>query len=265
VSALRTDDLPRRTVQIDDLDVLLLRANPIDTNLLALAMIAEDAGVRVLNPPAAILRTANKAWLATLSDVPRPATVVTRALPTLSRFAEGLRGGVVVKPARGCGGRDVSFVRRGAPRGLADALARTEAGGVHAVAQAWLPEAEHGEKRLLWLDGTLRGGYLRVRAPGELRHNLKVGGQPHATTLDEADARIQGRDQPARLGQDQQRRQSERQGPAVASRCPDDQCRGIPEDRRCRAAHPSQWRAQAVRGGHGDRLCRPDALARPVR
>jgi glutathione synthase len=190
VAALANDGLPRRTVQIDDLDVLLLRANPIDTNLLALAMIAEDAGVRVLNPPAAILRTANKAWLATLSDVPRPATVVTRALPTLSRFAEGLRGGVVVKPARGCGGRDVSFVRRGAPRGLADALARTEAGGVHAVAQAWLPEAEHGEKRLLWLDGTLLGGYLRVRAPGELRHNLKVGGQPHPTTLDEADARI---------------------------------------------------------------------------
>jgi glutathione synthase len=190
VAGLVNGDLPRRTVQLDDLDVLLLRANPLDANLLALAMVAEDAGVRVLNPPAAILRTANKAWLATLADVPRPETVVTRALPTLARFADGQRGGVVVKPARGCGGRDVSFVRRASPRALGDALARIESHGVHAVAQAWLPEAAQGEKRLLWLDGRVIGGYLRIRAPGELRHNLKVGGQPHPTTLDEDDARI---------------------------------------------------------------------------
>ncbi len=207
VQRLAARDTVRRTVEVDRLDALLLRTNPLDPALLSFAQLVEAAGVPVLNPPAGILRTANKTWLATLGDVPRPRTLVTRSLASVERFAANAPVGVVVKPARGCGGRGVSFVRtRGTPRveaqrrELARALevavaatGRSAASEGYAVVQDWLPEADAGEKRLLWLDGALVGGYLRLRAPGELRHNLKVGGQPHPTVLEPDDVTLAAR------------------------------------------------------------------------
>ncbi len=202
VARLAARDTVRRSVEVDRLDVFLLRANPLDPALLSFALLVEAAGVPVLNPPAAILRTANKAWLATLADVPRPRTLVTRSFASLERFAAESVAGVVVKPARGCGGRGVSFVRPRQPRELVRALevacaagsrARGAASEGYAVVQDWLPEADDGEKRLLWLDGTVVGGYLRHRAPGELRHNLKMGGQPHPTDLEPDDVTLAAR------------------------------------------------------------------------
>lgn len=202
VARLAARDTVRRSVEVDRLDVLLLRANPLDPGLLSFALLVEAAGVPVLNPPAAILRTANKTWLATLADVPRPRTLVTRSLASLERFAADAPDGVVVKPARGCGGRGVSFVRPHQRRELGRALdvacaagARTKSAASegYAVVQDWLPEADSGEKRLLWLDGSVVGGYLRQRAPGELRHNLKVGGQPHPTELEPDDVTLAAR------------------------------------------------------------------------
>ena len=69
-------------------------------------------------------------------------------------------------------------------------IARRSGGPV--VVQRYLPEARDGEKRLVWAGGRLLGGYLRKRAPGDFRHNLKQGGRPHAceiTREDEAVAR----------------------------------------------------------------------------
>ena len=66
-------------------------------------------------------------------------------------------------------------------------LLAANAGDGWVVAQEYLPEAEAGEKRLFWLNGELLGGYLRLRAPGDFRHNLKLGGQPTVCTVDDVD------------------------------------------------------------------------------
>jgi glutathione synthase len=177
---------PRRTIHVGALDVLLLRVNPLDPTMLTFAMLAEAAGVRVRNAPSGVLRTSHKSWLAGLPDVPTPRTLVTRSPSAAARFAAESPTGVVVKPARACGGKGVGRVLPG--RGRQAALERAfeealAAGDGYAVLQVYLPEAEAGEKRLLWLDGALVGGYLRMRAPGEWRHNLKTGGVPTAARL----------------------------------------------------------------------------------
>jgi glutathione synthase len=59
------------------------------------------------------------------------------------------------------------------------------------VVQAYLPEAELGEKRLLWVGGRLLGAYLRMRAPGAFLHNLKQGATPEACGLSESDFAIE--------------------------------------------------------------------------
>jgi glutathione synthase len=188
VATLAGRSAPRRSIEVDRLDVLLLRTNPIDLAVMALARLASEAGVRVLNPPDAILATSHKSWLATLPDVPTPPTVVTCSRATAERFASAHEAGVVLKPARACGGRGVGILRGRRRSGLAQAFDEaSRLGDGYVVVQPYLPAASLGEKRLLWLDGQLLGGYLRERAPGELRHNLKNGGQPRACVVTDGD------------------------------------------------------------------------------
>ncbi|MFZ5479683.1 MAG: hypothetical protein ACOZNI_23150 [Myxococcota bacterium] len=191
VAALHGRTALRRHIEVDRLDVLLLRVNPLDTAVLAFARLAMEAGVRVLNSPDAVLHTSHKSWLATLAGVPRPRTVVTRSRATVELFASECEAGIVIKPARSCGGRGVGVVRGRRRAGFDAALeAAAKAGDGYLVVQEYLPAAVLGEKRLVWLAGTLVGGYLRERAPGELRHNLKAGGQPLACEVDDADVAV---------------------------------------------------------------------------
>lgn len=188
VAALVSRTAVRRNVEVDRLDVLLIRVNPIDLAVIGFAQLAAAAGVRVLNDPDALIRTSHKAWLSTLTDVPKPRTIVTRSRATIECFASDCDQGVVVKPARSCGGRGVTVLRGRRRHDLEDAIvSATRAGDGYAVVQEYLPAAVFGEKRLLWLDGAVVGGYLRQRAPGELRHNLKNGATPVPCPLTRAD------------------------------------------------------------------------------
>jgi glutathione synthase len=190
-SALVSRRAVRRYVDLERIDLLMLRAAPLDLPLLTFSMLAKERGVRVTNDPTGLLAVSHKGWLATLPDVHTPRSLVTRSRASCHVFSQSEPGGVVLKPARGSGGRQVSFVPHndGAALDAAFELAR-EGGDGYVVAQSYLPEAADGEKRLVWLDGTVIGGYLRRRAPGEFRHNLKRGGQAEPTTITEAELEL---------------------------------------------------------------------------
>ena len=186
--ALTHRTAPRRFVDVAGLDLLLLRASPFDASVLTFAMLAQEHGVTVVNDPAGVMRVSHKAWLASLPGVHTPATLVTRSLGASQVFYNEHRAGVVVKPARGSGGRGVTRVlpHRAADLDAAFATARIRGDG-YVVLQPYLPEAEEGEKRIVWLDGDVLGGYLRQRAPGEFRHNLSRGGTAVPATVTDAD------------------------------------------------------------------------------
>lgn len=189
VELLRQRQAPRRSVRLQGQTALLLRTNPLNGTILSFAQLAEATGVPVRNRPGDLLRASHKAWLATLTDVPRPRTLITRALSAVERFASACDG-VVLKPARASGGRGVSLVHGQA--GLEDALqAAIRAGDGYVVVQEYLPAASAGERRLLYLRGAgLLGGYLRVRAPGEFRHNLRLGAEPVPCPADVRDGAL---------------------------------------------------------------------------
>jgi glutathione synthase len=132
-----------------------------------------------------MMLTGHKGYLATLDGVPKPATLVTRSRSTARLFSQGQPHGVIIKPARASGGRGVSLVRHyrqeQAFDGAFDAARRL--GDGYVVVQEYLPGAADGEKRLVWLDGEVIGGYLRGRAPGDFRHNLARGGSPQACEI----------------------------------------------------------------------------------
>jgi len=172
------------------LDVLLLRANPYQDGVVTFGMFAQAEGVRVLNDPRGLVVCAHKGWLATLPDVPQPRTLVTTSASEATAFAAGLGAGVVVKPTRAGGGRGVVWAPDGRDAAaVSDAVevARRESFDGYVVVQEYLPEADAGEKRVLWVDGRVVGGYLRMRPSGDFRHNLKVGGRPLPCELTVAD------------------------------------------------------------------------------
>ena len=187
-AALAGRSVPRRYVGLLTCDLLLLRLNPLPESLLNLLLIAEDQGLRMVNPPGGVLRTRSKAWLATLTDVPRPPTLITHSRATARLFAGNLGGPIVVKPVLSSGGRGVTRVDPHALDAVEDAMTRAQdiaPGPV--VLQGWLPEATEGEKRLVWMDGEILGGYLRRSPPGDFRHNLRVGGLPEPCEIGPSD------------------------------------------------------------------------------
>ena len=193
--ALQQRTAPRRYVDMRRLDLLLMRAAPLDTSVLAFALLAQGLGVRVVNDPAGLLQVTHKSWLAALPDQRTPPSVVTRSKASAELFVAAQPGGVVVKPARGSGGKGVTYVAPRATGALTLAFdTAAEAGDGYVVVQRYLEEADGGEKRLVWLDGEVIGGYLRRRAPGEFRHNLKRGATAEPTDVDAAE-----RDAVARL------------------------------------------------------------------
>jgi len=193
--ALRADlvsrALPRRYLTVDRCDLLLLRVNPLTEATLNLALLAQERGVPVVNDPTGVARTRAKAWLAGLSGVPRPTTLVTQSRASARLFAGNLEQPVVVKPSMSSGGRAVSLVPCNRPDALDEAMDRAQAASPGpAIIQAYVPEAELGEKRLLWVDGEILGGYLRRRVAGEFRHNLRCGSEPAPCTISGVDRAI---------------------------------------------------------------------------
>ncbi|MBA2322088.1 MAG: hypothetical protein H0V89_13160 [Deltaproteobacteria bacterium] len=188
----------RRFVDVSTLSMLLLRAAPLDDAVLAFAAVARDRGVAVVNDPFGVLAVSHKAWLASVPGAPVPPSVVTRSRASAQLFFAEQETGVVVKPGRGSGGRGVSRVPPGNEEALDAAFAEASAAGDgYVVIQRFLPEGDQGEKRLVWADGEILGGYLRHRADGEFRHNLKRGGHAKATEITARDRAVAASVSPA--------------------------------------------------------------------
>ena len=187
---IQSQAAPRRYVELANIDLLLLRVNPLPAYLLQLLLMAADQGTVCVNHPGGLARTRGKAWLASLAGVPRPETVLTGSPASALTFARTQNGPLIVKPTQGSGGRGVRLVALGDEVALEKAVIQARTFGGQAIVQAYLPEAEAGEKRLFWVDGELMGAYQRNRSDGDFRHNLKQGAQPSPCAVDEADRAI---------------------------------------------------------------------------
>jgi [lysine-biosynthesis-protein LysW]---L-2-aminoadipate ligase len=146
----------------------------VETGLLELGELRRR-GIRVLNPPAALLRTHDKLRTAralAAASVAHPRTEhVTYSSPVTS-----LRPPVVVKPRFGSWGADI--VRCNTPRELRSAIDElTERPWFRrrgAIVQSLVPPVGH-DLRVLVAGGRIVGAESRVAAPGEWRTNISLG------------------------------------------------------------------------------------------
>lgn len=172
-------------VNLRDLSAVLIRKDPpFDTVYLHLTQQLDlvKEHTLVVNDPAG-LRAANEKLYALSFEQWMPPTLVTRDRAAILEFTRSVGGRAVLKPLDGAGGSGVVTLSTGDKnaRALTDIL--THEGRSQAMVQAFQPEIERGDKRVLLLDGECIGAILRVPREDEFRANIHVGGSVVATQL----------------------------------------------------------------------------------
>lgn len=154
----------------------------------------DAARCRVINDPTGV-RGANEKLYALRFPELCPPTLVSSDRARLRAFIER-QGDVVLKPLGAAGGEGILFASRGM-RGLNALLETATRKGRRCEAQAFLPAAEQGDKRILLLDGEPLGAVFRVHGRGEERNNLHLGGRAEPAAIGPEDRRIVERIAPA--------------------------------------------------------------------
>jgi glutathione synthase len=178
--------------RLAEFDVVLMRKDPpVDVSYLHATWILDHARGKTLlvNDPRG-LRELNEHLAVLRFPALTPPTIVTRSAARLRAFQAEQGGAIVVKPVDGYGGLGIFVVRDGDPNASSILETSTGAGTRWTLAQRYLPDAVHGDKRIVLADGEPVGAVLRVPAEAEARGNLHVGGRAVKTTIDARDREI---------------------------------------------------------------------------
>jgi len=176
-------------------DVVLMRKDPPvdadfihDTQILTLA---QRQGAQIVNDPQG-LRDMNEKLAALAFPQCIPPTVVSRDAATLKAFVAE-HGEAVLKPLDGMGGRSIFRANAGDANVNVILETLTDGGRHLAMAQRYLPDIVHGDKRILLIDG-VPVEYCLARIPqgDEFRGNLAAGGRGEGRPLSERDRWIAG-------------------------------------------------------------------------
>jgi glutathione synthase len=178
--------------RLAEFDAVLMRKDPpVDVSYLHATWILDHARGKTLlvNDPRG-LRELNEHLAVLQFPHLTPPTIVTRSADQLRAFQREQGGTIVVKPVDGYGGLGIFVVRDGDPNASSILETSTGAGSRWTIAQKYLPEAVHGDKRIVLVDGEPVGAVLRVPATAEARGNLHVGGTAVKTEIDARDRQI---------------------------------------------------------------------------
>ena len=192
LEAVRGPDAVREWVELESLDVILLRNDPARDQIerpwavgigLLFGQEAARRGVMVLNDPSGLLRAVNKMYLQAFPEEVRPVTLITRDTAAVKEFVhERMERGVVIKPLSGSGGESVFLVKGDDLSNLNQILDAVGRYG-YLIAQEYLPAARKGDMRLFLLNGRPLevdgkiAAFSRVNRDGDLRTNITAGGR----------------------------------------------------------------------------------------
>jgi glutathione synthase len=175
---------------LEGLDVLLMRKDPpFDMEYIYTTYIlelAEKRGLLVVNKPASLRDINEKAYTSWFPQCTPPSLVSRRRVDLVGFLEE--HGKIVLKPFDGMGGRSIFVVTKGDPNTNVIIETLTADGAKFTLAQRYVPEIVHGDKRVLLIDGQpIDYALARIPAPGESRGNLVMGAKGEGRPLTERD------------------------------------------------------------------------------
>ncbi len=180
-------------IALEKLNVILMRKDPpVDLEYIYttyLLEFVEHRGVLVVNKPQS-LRDANEKLFTTWFSTCCPLTLVTSNIQLLRDFLTEQQD-IICKPLNAMGG--ASIFRLQFPDENASVVFEmlTHYGKSAIVAQRYIAEVKHGDKRILLINGEpIPYALARIPAPGELRGNLAAGGHGIAQPLTGQDHKI---------------------------------------------------------------------------
>jgi len=176
-----------------DFDVILMRKDPpfnmeyiYSTYVLDLA---ENSGVKVINHPSA-LRNFNEKVSISLFPSLTPKTLVTSSLNEIKAFLDAEEK-IVVKPLDGMGGKSVFVVEKNDLNAHSIFETITNLGATTIMAQVYVPEIKHGDKRIHIVYGEHCNTVLaRIPHDKDNRGNLVMGATGETQELSSGDKKI---------------------------------------------------------------------------
>ncbi len=191
------------TRALAEFDVVWMRKDPpYDLNYFYAAhllSLAEDDTL-VVNSGRGLREVSEKLFVVRFPDL-TPPSLVSLSIHDLLEFRARLGGEMIVKPLDGCGGEGVFHLTRDDRNVRALLELATRHGTHYQVAQRYIPEIRHGDKRIILLEGEPIGAVLRVPDPGETRANFHAGGSAQRAEITGRDREICDRLRPALLEQ----------------------------------------------------------------
>jgi len=150
---------------------------------------AEADGAHIFNSPRALRDHSEKFAIAEFAEFAVP-TLVARDMALIKEFV-GTHRDVVLKPLDGMGGSQVFRVRDEDPNRNVIVETLTHEGHRTIMAQRYIPDIVHGDKRILLIGGEIVP-YCLARIPmgGDTRGNLAAGGRGEARPLSTRDYEI---------------------------------------------------------------------------
>jgi glutathione synthase len=188
---LHGDDARVERINVEELDVLMLRSDPADeavdrpwapNSALLFAQLVVARGVIVLNDPIHLTDASNKTYFQHFPEEVRPVTCISRDAEQIKAFIADQGGRGVIKPLQGSGGQGV-FVVNGDGGANVNQMIDAVIRDGYAIAQEYLPKAVDGDLRLLTLNGRplqVDGRYAcfrRYNDSGDARSNISAGGK----------------------------------------------------------------------------------------
>jgi len=183
----------RATISANQCQAIFIRTDPpfdeAYLNTTWLLSIAEEQGVRIVNSPRG-LRNANEHLYSLYYPELCPQTLISSQIPEIRQFVKRHNGEAIGKPIDGHAGFGVVKLRLADSNfnALCDLL--TAEGKTPIMVQEYVPDAVHGDKRLIVVDGELRGAIRRVPGADDHRGNVHVGATVAVAEIDDDDRRV---------------------------------------------------------------------------
>lgn len=174
-----------------DLDVIWLRQDPpFDMTYITTTHLLDRVSdqTMIVNDSRWVRNYPEKLMVLDFPDL-TPPTMITHDLDALRAF-QADHGTMIVKPLFGNGGAGVFKVPADGANlaSLHELFAAVSREPL--IAQKFLPDVAHGDKRIILVDGAPVGAINRVPAAGETRSNMHVGGRAEKAALTDRDHEI---------------------------------------------------------------------------
>lgn len=178
---------------LKDFDAVIMRTDPpFDMQYLyatQLLTLAAEQGAKVFNSGQAMRDFNEKLAILNFSRFTAPTLVSTRSADVRAFLKE--HGDIIVKPLDGMGGMGIFRLTENDPNtgSILETLMRLDKRTI--MAQRYIPEIVHGDKRVLVIGGQVVPFALaRIPQQGETRGNLAAGGRGVAQELSARDREI---------------------------------------------------------------------------